>query len=698
MKKSRKVLFVSLSIILLSAAIFILIAPLRVEAAGWLDEAADKTREIKANYEKTPLFNYSLDFFVEDDSSFWKPWTWGESLGNSALYAIYLITNIFWLIGAILSWLAGYVLEQAFNLNFISDAVSGISDNIQKLAGVNQNGFMSSGLFPSLAVLLIMIMGVYLLYVGMIKRENSKAVSQVIKFIGLFIFGMGFIAYSSDYISMINDFQKDMNDEVMDIGASLTLVDDEKEQQTVGGAQPIRTEEKGKSSSIQMTDDSVVNMRQTLFDIQIRKPYLLLQYGESDESKITTDRINLILEHSPYDVQKDENDKVPAEEREKEVKKEVTDEDKANQNMSISMVGLRLGMVFLTLIVNIVITICIFIFSGVLIFSQVLFIMFVYFLPVAIIFGLLPGRGSVTVSAFSKAFNAIMTKVGVTILLTVVFSISNMVYSLSENTNYFWMAFLQIVVFVVAVLKMDEFFGFMHLSSSDSEKMTSKAGNMGRHAVSGMAGYLGMRSLFSRNRGQTTASTEALGGTGQKQNGGPKASNAGVSGRTNVTNKRTKDRTANREKRFTAEKMGATYAKTRNAPENIKRGMKQKQENMKDVPTNARVKAKQLKESARRKTGEAKTNFFVGASQEEARSAQQAKKKEILTKKRREQNKMYLQDKKKKETSKTPPVRDARNTQTLNREEQKNYRRKLDHGNNTKDFASHVKRKGREEL
>lgn len=670
-------LFISLSIFLLSVLIISFVAPLRVEAAGWLDEATD----VVANYADQPLFNYSLDFFVEDEgSSIWKPWTWGESLGNSALYAIYLITNIFWLIGATLSWLSGYVMEQAFNLDFISDAVGLISKNIQKLAGVNQNGFMSSGLFPSLAGLLILIMGVYLLYVGMFKRENSKALSQAVKFIILFVFGMGFIAYSSGYIGMINDFQQEMNDEVMDIGASLTLT--EKTNKASGDLKVGEDEEP--SSSIRMSDDSVVNMRQTLFDIQVRKPYLLLQYGESDESKLTTDRINLVLDHSPYDVKEDDDKESEAEKREKAVKKEVTNEKTANQNMSISMVGVRLGMVFLTLIINIVITICIFIFSGVLIFSQVLFIMFVYFLPVAIIFGLLPGRGSVIVSAFSKAFNAIMTKVGITILLTVVFSISNMIYSLSANMNYFWMAFLQIVVFVVSVLKMNEFFGFMHLSSSDSEKMTSKAGHMGRHAITGMAGYLGMRSLFNRNRQGSTPAPGSSGGVGQQHRAVP--SSAQVSPVINGQNKRTKNRTRDREKRFTAERMGATYAKTRNVPGNIKQGMKQKQEEVKDLPLNTRVKAKHMKESAKRKTSEAKTNFFVGASKEETRSAQQAKKKEVLTKKRREQNRMYLQESKKKEQPKTPPIRDVRNTQTLNKEQQNKYRRKA---KNSDSFVHH---------
>ncbi len=681
-KKVGKVVLICLSVFVVVAFVISFIPPLRAEASSWLDEATD----FATNYSEHPVFNYSLDFYVENEGgSVWKPWTWGESIGNSAMYAIYMITNVLWLVGVCVSWLAGYIMEEAYNLDFISKAIGVISGNIQKLAGVNQNGFMNTGLFAKSAGWLVLIMGVYLLYVGLFKREFTKGVGQTVKFIVLFVAGMGFIAYSSNYITQINDFSVDMNDEVMDIGATLTQNPVQKQ------SGDLQVGESEQSNSIQFTDEPIVNMRQTLFDIQVRKPYLLLQYGESDEAEVTKARINKILEHDPYST-KEVDDKVPAEEREKAVKEEVLDED--NTNMSLSMVGLRLGMVFLTLFVNIVITACIFIFSGVLIFSQVLFIIFIYFLPVAIVFGLLPGRGSVMFTGFSKAFNAIMTKTAVTILLTVVFSISSMIYSLSEDTNYFWMSFLQIVVFVVSVIKMNDFFGFMHLSSKESKDMTSSASRVGRNAVGTMAGYLGLRSL-SRKGGKGLLNQVANAGTG----GGQSATTVPMGGMsTKVSNKARKTKANNRPK-MTLEDAGAMYAKAKNAPKAVKRQAQRAKDGVKDLPINAQVTAKKMREgmsnsmqASKRRVQQARDNFAVGAMVQDFKNTQQAKKQMAQRKVRREQNKHYLNEEKR-ETPQRPAVRDMRNTAKMTPQEQHRNRRRLKENR----FATGVNRKGRED-
>ncbi|EGT4059325.1 TPA: MFS transporter [Clostridioides difficile] len=388
-------------------------------------------------YSKYPLSNYQLDFYV-DNSWSWLPWNWLDGIGKSVQYGLYCITNFVWTISLYLSNATGYVVQEAYKLDFINDMADSIGKSIQTLAGVTANGFSSSGFYVGFLLLIILVVGLYVAYTGLIKRETSKALHAVINFVVVFVLSASFIAYAPDYIKKINEFSSDISTASLDLGTKIMLPNSDSE---------------GK--------DSVDLIRDSLFSIQVEQPWLLLQFGNSNAEEIGADRVVALVSASP----EDEDGKTRAE----VVKTEIEDND--NNNLTIPQVVNRLGMVFFLLFFNLGITIFVFLLTGMMLFSQILFIIFAMFLPISFLLSMIPSYESMAKQAIVRVFNTIMTRAGITLIVTVAFSISSMFYNISTDYPFFMVAFLQIVCFAGIYMKLGDLMSMFSLNANDSQSM-----------------------------------------------------------------------------------------------------------------------------------------------------------------------------------------------------------------------------------
>ena len=400
----------------------------------------DDTINAENLYSKYPLSNYQLDFYV-DNSWSWLPWNWLDGIGKSVQYGLYCITNFVWTISLYLSNATGYVVQEAYKLDFINDMADSIGKSIQTLAGVTQNGFSSSGFYVGFLLLIILVVGLYVAYTGLIKRETSKALHAVINFVVVFVLSASFIAYAPDYIKKINEFSSDISTASLDLGTKIMLPNSDSE---------------GK--------DSVDLIRDSLFSIQVEQPWLLLQFGNSNAEEIGADRVEALVSASP----EDEDGKT----REEVVKTEIEDND--NNNLTIPQVVNRLGMVFFLLFFNLGITIFVFLLTGMMLFSQILFIIFAMFLPISFLLSMIPSYESMAKQAIVRVFNTIMTRAGITLIVTVAFSISSMFYNISTDYPFFMVAFLQIVCFAGIYMKLGDLMSMFSLNANDSQSMGRK--------------------------------------------------------------------------------------------------------------------------------------------------------------------------------------------------------------------------------
>ena len=434
MRKRKILRFFGIALlVILGVLVFLSITGTVAHAAGLVDNTVSDANA----YSKYPLENYQLDFYV-DSSWDWLPWNWLDGIGKSIQYGLYAITNFVWTVSLYISNATGYVVQEAYKLDFISDTANSIGKNIQTLAGVTSSGFSSEGFYVGFLLILILVMGIYVAYTGLIKKETTKAVHAVINFLVVFILSASFIAYAPNYISKINDFSADISSSALSLGTKIVLPD---------------SNSKGK--------DSVDLIRDSLFSIQVKQPWLLLQYGESDIETLGSDRVESLLSASP-----------DTDDREDVVIEEI--EDKDNDNLSVTKTMTRLGMVVFLFIFNIGISVFVFLLTGMMIFSQVLFIIYAMFLPISFILSMIPTYEDMAKKALTKLFNTIMMRAGITLIITTAFSISTMFYSISSGYPFFMIAFLQIVTFAGIYFKLGDLMAMFSLQSSDTQQVSRR--------------------------------------------------------------------------------------------------------------------------------------------------------------------------------------------------------------------------------
>ena len=556
-------------IVIFTSVVFLSLFGTVVHATGLVDDTVNADNL----YSQYPLENYQLDFYV-DNSWGWLPWNWLDGIGKSVQYGLYCITNFIWTISLYLSNATGYVVQQAYKLDFINDMADSIGKSIQTLAGVTENGFGSTGFYVGFLLLIILIVGIYVAYTGLIKRETSKALHAVINFVVVFLVSASFIAYAPDYIKKINDFSSDISTASLDLGTKIMLPD---------------SDSQGK--------DSVDLIRDSLFSIQVQQPWLLLQFGNSDIEEIGADRVEALVSVSPS-----ADDGAT---REDVVKTEIEDND--NDNLTIPQVINRLGMVFFLLIFNLGITIFVFLLTGMMIFSQILFIIFAMFLPISFLLSMIPSYENMAKQAIVRVFNTIMTRAGITLIVTVAFSISSMFYNISTDYPFFMIAFLQIVCFAGIYMKLGDLMSMFSLNAGDSQ-------SMGRRIF--RRPYLFMRHrarrMERRIAGAVTAGSMA----------GAVAGSA-VAGAGNKT--RTSASRGNRNNQTVSSRAGSAVGAVLDTKNKVKDKATAVKENIKDMPTQTAYALHSAKEKAKENVSDFKRGIVQG---QETRQSERADKRE----------------------------------------------------------------------
>lgn len=486
LQKPRKQILSAFLVCMLLTGLFLSAANMEVSAASGL---VDETIDTGNLYSQYSWNNYQLDFYV-DTSWDWLPWNWLDGMGNNLSYAFYGLSNAIWEISVLLSSGTGYIVQQTYALDFISDMADSIGKNIQVLAGMSTGSkrFNADGFYTWMLIFVVLIVGGYMGYVGLMKRETTKAVSAAVNMFVIFLLTAAFIAYAPQYIKNINDFSSDLSNGVLELGTKLVMPGND---------------EMGKKA----TD----KIRNNLFAVQVYKPWLLLQFGTTDENAIESERIAAGIDgnriRSVLSVSPLANF---GEDRQAAVKTEI--ETYKNANMTVTNVASRFGIVILIGFLNLIISIFVIIMCGMVVFTQLMFIIFALYLPLNFILSMLPTYNGLLKKAVLKLFNTILMRAGLTLLITIAFSLSAMIYSMSGDYPFLMVAFLQIVVFVGIYLKMDEILSMVALGDGSGNKRGRFLRSMGRYMV--------MRKLFGRRyssggrRAAVSRNTGAGNGTG----------------------------------------------------------------------------------------------------------------------------------------------------------------------------------------
>ena len=558
--------------VLIGAVIFLLFLSLFTvtQAAGLVDDTVSEDNL----YSLYPLDHYQLDFYV-DSGWDWLPWNWDDGIGKQVMYGLYTITNFIWIINLYLSNATGYLVQQAYSLDFISETANAIGQNMQTLAGVTAEGFGTEGFYVGFLLLFVLVLGIYVTYTGLMKRETTKAIRAIINFLVVFIVSAAFIAFAPTYITKINEFSADISEAALDLGSNILM-----------------------PSSDSQGRDSVDTIRNNLFSIQVEQPWFLLQFDNSDKEAIGEERVDALVSISP-----DTNN---GEDREAAVQAEIEDHD--NKNLTITKTTTRLGMVFFLFLFNIGISIFVFLLSGMMIFSQLLFIVFATFLPISFLLSMIPSFENMGKQAILKLFNVVMLRAGITLVITIAFSISSMLYSLTSTYPFFLIAFLQIVTFAGIYMKLGDIMGMFRLQSNDSQQVGR---NVMRHPKQ-MAYRSGRR--LQRSIGRTLTGITAGATVGKMMSQSGKTQNAFSlrrpiqslhSMRSNKTEK------TNQERKSLSQKIGQTTGKVFDTKNQVRSNIQHRKQQVKDLPITTKYALTQGKE----KLQQPSKNFKQGMTQ-----------------------------------------------------------------------------------
>lgn len=529
------------------------------QAAGLVDDTVSEDNL----YSLYPLDHYQLDFYV-DSGWDWLPWNWDDGIGKQVMYGLYTITNFIWIINLYLSNATGYLVQQAYSLDFISETADAIGKNMQTLAGITSQGFGEDGFYVGFLLLFVLIIGIYVAYTGLLKQETTKAMRAVINFLVVFILSASFIAYAPTYVTKINDFSADVSEAALDLGAKMLMPS---------------SESQGK--------DSVDMIRNNLFSIQIEQPWLLLQFDNSDKEAIGEERVDTLVSTSP--------DARNGKTREDVVKAEIEDHD--NKNLTITKTTTRLGMVFFLFLFNIGISIFVFLLSGMMIFSQLLFIVFAIFLPISFLLSMIPSFENMGKQAIMKLFNVIMLRAGITLVMTVAFSISSMLYNLTSSYPFFLIAFLQIVTFAGIYLKLGDIMSMFNLQSNDSLQVGRSVMRRPRQ----MAHRSTRRLQRSIGRTLTGATAGAAVGKMMSQSGKTKRSFSPLRPLQRLSsNNPNRKESNNGEKKSFGQKLGQSTGKVLDTKNRVRSNIQHRKQQIQDLPTTAKYAVAQGKENLKR--------------------------------------------------------------------------------------------------
>lgn len=396
-------------------------------AAGIFDELNND--DSTAGYAEYPVENYQLDYYADIDLG--KLINIKSISAEAIYYSMYQNTNVVWYVNLVISSITGYAIQEAFALDLIGSAADMIGNNLQVIAGVSPSGFGSDGFYLRTVVFLLLILGVYVAYVGMLKHQVSRAVNAVVNFVTVFVLSAVFIAYAPECINKVNDFSSDISTAALSVGEKIVMPGSD--------------------------GDSVGLMRDMLWGIQVKQPWLMLEFGTTDISSIGEERIDALLSAEIYSSVRNEL-----------VKDEV--EKRNNTCMTgIWAVSRFVLTVFVTLL-NIFISFFVMLLVALMLISQVLFIVYVLFLPISFLLSMIPGNMMSVKKAVERVFNAIMVRAGVVLLVVISFCLSSMVWQLSSGMPLVIVELLQVLVFAAVFLNRNNIVSMFGIQLGESQQ------------------------------------------------------------------------------------------------------------------------------------------------------------------------------------------------------------------------------------
>ncbi|WP_028401071.1 CD3337/EF1877 family mobilome membrane protein [Ectobacillus panaciterrae] len=377
------------------------------DKAGRVKENIVYEGRIIKEQERFPVGHYALEtYFPQDFSSFI---TLGYSQSGQQMSKSF--ADMIWFANKSMAQFFIYAVGEMMSYDFISKVSEPVGLTLEKISGVNTE----NGVFSSFLTIIVTIMMGSLVIMYYAQNNASGAVRALISSILILVGCYWFYGDASKHLKSINVISAEIEN-------------------TISGWTVNFSSEADKTGDKPYTsNESKALLENQLFNLMIKRPYLNMMYGTSDEAKITegkgnTDRITKLLELNIWDV---------ASEQERNTIAQDEVRNKQNSNMSVFTLPYRVGYTMLYFIATLFLGIPFMMLAAAKIVLQIIFIVMLLVSPALFLFSLIPNFQDTAGHTVKKLIGLIVAKAGIVFLVTISIGVTTLLYETTQVADGF---------------------------------------------------------------------------------------------------------------------------------------------------------------------------------------------------------------------------------------------------------------------
>ncbi|MDM5214703.1 hypothetical protein QUF94_25345 [Peribacillus sp. NJ4] len=359
------------------------------DAAPTVPKKEETVGRVTLEGKEYPLYHYQMEADIGDGI---------KEAGDNALHAI---NQGMWGFNKTIASFTLYSVNQLMSFDLIGiivDEAAIMSERIYEIM---------SGTFLSLFVILV---GGTAAWRYLVNQQVGHAVKSILGAMSIMVITFWFYSDTTGNIKWLNDR-----------GAELEGI--------TSSANVLVSSDEFDSNAAYDSKEGIAVLENQLFNLMVKRPYLLMNYGSTKESDVVSEdpnRVDSLLEIKPNTEEGKEQRKVVIEDEVKTYE---------NKQMSSSFSGERFGYLIVTILSTIALSIPVLLLGTFKFLLQVWFLALVIFTAIPLVLSVIPSYSETALNHGKKLVGVLLMKAGLVLLIAVITGLVTLLYESVKVTN-----------------------------------------------------------------------------------------------------------------------------------------------------------------------------------------------------------------------------------------------------------------------